>query len=328
MEADCKRRGIRRGVQGRTKANSPKFGDYCTKVLCQHENTVRETLDTIRALREAGQAVILDLLDRRKITVTAAKQEWKRVQRRAEAVEYPSDATIEQIDAAFRFAIENVHHASAVDLIAAQPDQSLDLIYADIPYSPDFIPQLSDIAAVAGPKLTLPRGVFAVMTGKMDVGGTSEVLRQVETSIAHHWPIAYLKGYRGVKVKERGVQTGWSPVFVFSNAAPQFIGRDVVAWDVVMCPEDVPSAEELLYHDMEQSLGGHIELFRRLVPPGSTILDFCAGGGTSGIAAALWGCKPILGDKDERAVRKMRRRLKEVYEAWREAWAEAEGKVA
>jgi 16S rRNA G966 N2-methylase RsmD len=315
-------------VQGRTKTNSPTFGDYCTKILGQPESTVRDTLDTVRALREAKQTALLALLDQRKIAVSAAKQEWKRMQRRAGAVEYPSDATPEQIDAAFRFAIDNIHDASAVDLIRAQPDQSIALIYADTPYTPDFIPQLAEIAAAAEPKLSLPRGVFAVMTGKRDMAGTSEVLRHVQQTIKHHWTIAYLKGYRGVKVRDRGVTTGWSPVFVFSNAAPHYIGRDVVAWDIVMCPEDVPSAEELLYHEHEQSLGGHIELFKRLVRPGDTVLDFCCGSGTSGIAAALWGCKPILGDSDRNAVRTTRRRLKETYAAWREALAEAEEDVA
>ena len=73
--------------------------------------------------------------------------------------------------------------------------------------------------------------------------------------------------------------------------------------------EAVTSAGELVGHPAQKP----INLFSRLLAiagkPGGVLLDPCAGSGTAGIAAQLYGMKAILIERDERYVDLIKRRL-------------------
>jgi 16S rRNA G966 N2-methylase RsmD len=174
--------------------------------------------------------------------------------------------------------------------------RDVDAIITDPPYPKEYLPLLDDLAAWAKSVLK-PNGVMAVMMGQSYL---PEVFARLSGHLPYLWTIAYLTpGGQAVQIWDRKVNTFWKPIIIY-GATEDWFG-------------DVAKSEtndnDKRHHKWGQSTSGMNDLIKRLVAPGSHVVDPFLGAGTTGVAARLHGCDFTGCDIDETHVETARHRL-------------------
>lgn len=174
--------------------------------------------------------------------------------------------------------------------------RDVDAIITDPPYPKEYLPLLDDLAVWAKNVLK-PEGVMAVMMGQSYL---PEVFARLSGQLPYLWTIAYLTpGGQAVQVWDRKVNTFWKPIIIY-GATQEWFG-DVAKSDT--------NDNDKRHHKWGQSASGMHDLTKRLVAPGSHIVDPFLGAGTTGVAARLHGCDFTGCDIDETHVATARHRL-------------------
>ena len=122
-----------------------------------------------------------------------------------------------------------------------------------------------------------------------------EIIDALRARLKYHWIVAYLTpGGQAVQVWDRRVNTFWKPILWFTKGAyaGQWIGDSVASR---------ANDNDKNHHHWGQSESGMLDLMRKFVAPGETVLDPFMGGGTTGVVANGLGCRFIGYELDQSA---------------------------
>ena len=185
-----------------------------------------------------------------------------------------------------RFQLFNAPCRDALSL----PRESVDWIITDPPYPREFLGVYDDLAEIAAHVLK-PGGSLLCMIGQSYL---PQVVRSLEAHLTYHWTLAYLtQGGKASQLFDRSVNSFWKPVLWFTKGdyARHWIG-DVTKSD----------AMEKQDHRWQQSASGMLDLMRRFVKPGDSVMDPFLGSGTTGVVALQQHCSFVGYDVDKKSV--------------------------
>ena len=173
--------------------------------------------------------------------------------------------------------------------------KDVDLILTDPPYGKEYLPLLRDLASWSNDCLK-EDGLLAVMFGQTWL---PEVFEQLSTGRTYRWTIACAMPGPAYVSHARKLQSKWKPVLIYGNG-PRF--------DDLIIPDLEGQASAKDFHKWGQQLPVFEELIRRLAKPGQLVCDPFCGGGTTLLAAKLFGCSAMGCDIDEQSIKTAKRR--------------------
>lgn len=163
------------------------------------------------------------------------------------------------------------------------PDESVQLIFTDPPYTRDYIPLYEDLARLAARKLE-DGGSLLCYAGHYAI---PEILQQMVKHLQFWWLIADIHAGGSTTVYKQGVFVKWKPILWFVKG-----GR----WNVETYVYDAFAGNELPnkdYHPWAQTVACARYYIRWLTRPGDVVVDPFAGSGTTLIASHMEGRNSI-----------------------------------
>ena len=185
----------------------------------------------------------------------------------------------------------DLHHAPCIDALKDIDAGSIDWIITDPPYPREFLPVYDDLASVAEHSLK-DGGSLLCMVGQSFI---PEIIEALKARLKYHWVVGYLTpGGQAVQVWDRRVNTFWKPILWFTKGAysGQWVGDSVASRT---------NDNDKNHHHWGQSESGMLDLMKRFVKPGDTVLDPFMGGATTGVAAKFLACPFIGYEIDQRS---------------------------
>jgi ParB-like chromosome segregation protein Spo0J len=220
----------------------------------------------------------------------AAANEIRRDRKATRKAEREADAEAKMAAAVASGSLSaDLHHAPCVDALKGLDAGSVDWLITDPPYPRDYLAVYDDLARVAEHSLK-DGGSLLCMVGQSFV---PEIMSALTSRLKYHWVLAYMTpGGQAVQVWDRRVNTFWKPILWFTKGAYNggWIG-DVAT--------SKANDNDKTKHHWGQSESGMLDLMRRFVKPGDTVLDPFMGGGTTGLVADHLGCRFIGYDNDQ-----------------------------
>lgn len=176
---------------------------------------------------------------------------------------------------------------------------SVDLILTDPPYPREYLPTWSDLGALAAHALA-PGGSLVAMSGHMFL---DEVMKRVGEHLHYRWTLACMTPGSNGRIWPLKIYVGWKPVIWWTKstagtAAPQ-----------VWIEDRFVSRPDKQFHTWGQDLGVFMHLILRFSGSRSLVVDPFLGGGTTAVAAALYGRRFIGCDIEAECIRKTEARL-------------------
>lgn len=249
------------------------------RLLAEHEGWIEEWLT--RPDRVVSRRQLLDMIERR-------------LARRAPA----SDGPEAEAETPWYGVLEGDCFSDENDArLSADP---ADFIITDAPYIAEVgALELCEQLAQHAPRWLKPDGSLLLMMGQMFL---PEVVRLVAPHLHYRWTLAYLTpGGQAVQIWPHQVNTFWKPVFWFTNGGGRYRGgwrgdasSGEAEWLAALGSDLTASAvnaNDKRDHEWGQSESGMLDLLRRFVSPGETVLDPFMGAGTTGVAALRLGCR-------------------------------------
>lgn len=198
-----------------------------------------------------------------------------------------------------------------VDDLSWIPDDSVDLILTDLPYSRDYIPVYSALSRLAG-RVLKKDGIASLlcMTGYIALPEVLDALRE-DPRLRYNWTITTLFPRRSSNLGWIGVSSFCKPVLHFTCGSSY---KGEIYSDFITA-EPANKAREI---DWEQPLDIFQVLANRFIQHGdSVLLDPCCGSGTSLLAGLQTGCctKIIGTDINDSCVKITKRKLFEYLDS-------------
>ena len=176
---------------------------------------------------------------------------------------------------------------------------SATLFCTDIPYGQEFLPQVSDLGAMASRVLD-DGGLFVMYCGQYYL---PEVLRRLGEHLTYRWECSAVWEGDSNVIHPLGITSQWKPIVVYSKGPWRKTGRfsDVFRMH----------AKEKIWHDWQQPIADVEKLVEYFSQPGDLVIDPCGGGFTTAIACHRLRRRFIGCDIDKAAVASGQRRLAE-----------------
>ena len=134
------------------------------------------------------------------------------------------------------------------------------------------------------PKALRQGGSLLAMSGQTHLPAVIDAIREGSSDLGYWWTFAYrTPGGQAPRIWPRRVNTFWKPVLWMAKGDP---GNDTVS-DVVS--SDVNDNDKR-FHAWGQSESGMTDLMKRIIKPGSFVVDPMCGAGTTGLAALALDC--------------------------------------
>lgn len=180
---------------------------------------------------------------------------------------------------------------------------SVDLILTDPPYPREYLSTWSDLGAFAARALK-PEGHLIAMSGHMFL--PEVIARLGEHAIKYRWTIACMTPGANGRVFPVKIYQGWKPILWYTKsdagtARPQ-----------VWIEDRIVSRPDKTFHHWGQDLSVFRSLTLKFSASRALVCDPFLGGGTTAVAAALYGRRFIGCDVDEACIEKTRARLSAV----------------
>ena len=194
-----------------------------------------------------------------------------------------------------------IHHCPFQQLeeMAGLQPASANLACTDIPYGRDFLPQISDLAALAT-RMLVDGGLLVMYCGQFYL---PEVMRRLGEHLTYRWECAAVWEGDSNVIYPLSITSQWKPILIYSKGPWKKTGR---CSDVFRM-----NAKEKTWHDWQQPLGDVEKLIECFSKPGDLIVDPCAGSGTTAIACHRLGRRFVGCDSDQAAVVSGQQRLEQ-----------------
>lgn len=185
-----------------------------------------------------------------------------------------------------------IHHCRFQDLetVAGIEPASVSLVFPDIPYNGDFLPQVSELAAMAS-RILVDGGLFVMYSGQFYL---PEVLRRLGEHLTWRWMRASVWDGDGNLIHPIDATSQWKPMVVFSKGQWKKRGR----WPDV----SRVTRKEKDRHEWQQPLEEVEEVVRYFSQPEDLVVDPCGGAFTTAVACYHLGRRCISCDCDESCV--------------------------
>lgn len=268
-----------RGRDGKVRPTKYK------RIVANTAKEIEAALEAISDLPDACEGKTLD--------VVTAQRRARRNKQRVERENAPVP-TLTSDDI-------KLHHCRFQDLegVAGIEPASVNLVFPDIPYGRDFLPQISDLAALAS-RILVDGGLFVMYSGQYWL---PEVLRRLDEHLTWCWMRASVWDGDGNLIHPVDVTSQWKPMVVYSKGPWRKRGR----WPDL----SRVTRKEKDRHKWQQPLAEVEEVVRYFSQPGELVVDPCGGGFTTAVACYRLGRRCISCDCEESCVDEGRRRLVE-----------------
>ncbi|MFH0900537.1 MAG: DNA methyltransferase [Pseudomonadota bacterium] len=187
------------------------------------------------------------------------------------------------------------------NVLCEVPDASVDLIFTDPPYIKAFLPQWSDLSALAA-RVLKPTGMLIAYSGQAYL---PEVMGRLAEHLQYWWLGAVFHGGASEIILAdypvRKVVNLCKPLLFYVRPGFQ---QERVIHDAVQ-----GEGSEKGSHAWQQGQAEAEFYIRRLCPEGGIVLDPCLGGGTTGVAAVGQGRQFIGCEIDPDVLQMARERI-------------------
>jgi hypothetical protein len=255
----------------------------------------RIVANTTKELETAFQAIehLPDNCAGRTLDVTTARRRARRNRKRVEREKRPVPILAPD-------GIKLYHcHFQDLETVAGIKPASVNLVFPDIPYDGNFVPQVSDLAAMAS-RILVDGGLLVMYCGQYWL---PEVLRRLGEHLTWRWMRASVWDGDGNLIHPLDVTSQWKPMVVYSKGDWVHRGR----WPDV----SRVASKEKDRHKWQQPLEEVEEVVRYFTQPEDLVVDPCGGGFTSAVACYHLGRLCISCDCEESCVAKGQQRLAE-----------------
>ncbi len=177
---------------------------------------------------------------------------------------------------------------------------SVDLILTDIPFGKEFLPQLSDLAALAE-RILVKGGLFGNYTGQYYL---PQVIEAFGRHLTYRWLAMSTWDGDSNLIHPLNIASQCKAILIFSKGPWKKRGR----WGDTFFVE----SKEKQWHAWQQSLEEVERLVRYFSEPGDLVVDPCSGGATTAAACFNLGRKCIACDVEKKHVMNGQKRLAEL----------------
>ena len=161
---------------------------------------------------------------------------------------------------------------------AAVPDGSIDLIFTDPPYDKESAALYGDLAAFAA-RVLKPGGVCIAYSGQMHL---PDIYHAMSLHLNYMWTCAIGHSGGSTYFRKWHMNNLWKPLLMYGRGS-------VVAWWRDAVDDWTSGGKEKGVHPWQQAQGEAEHFIAALCPPGGTVCDPFAGGGTTLAAAKALG---------------------------------------
>jgi ParB-like chromosome segregation protein Spo0J len=165
-----------------------------------------------------------------------------------------------------------LHHGDFRELSASIEDDSVDLIFTDPPYDGDSVQLYEDAARVAS-RILKPGASMIAYSGQRHLPA---VLAGMSKHLRYWWTVAGVHEGGNQMMNKLGIRCGWKPLVWFVKGGRGDVQNVIL--DVVRGDREKDS------HEWQQSEEEALHMIGKLSAPGSTVVDFFLGGGTTAVA--------------------------------------------
>ena len=178
------------------------------------------------------------------------------------------------------------------NIMAAMPDNSVDMIFTDPPYDEASIPLYGDMARLAA-RVLKPNGSLITYVGHYAVIDAGNLMRE---HLRYWWMIALEHSGHSARLPGKWVFVEWKPLMWFVKGGRNNNNNFVAD----LYKSKPPTKKE---HDWQQDTSEACYYIERLTMPGDIVLDPFAGSGTTILAANSIGRRAVgIELDDERAL--------------------------
>jgi 16S rRNA G966 N2-methylase RsmD len=165
-----------------------------------------------------------------------------------------------------------LHRGDFRELSASIEDDSVDLIFTDPPYDGDSVQLYEDAARVAS-RILKPGASMIAYSGQRHLPA---VLAGMSKHLRYWWTVAGVHEGGNQMMNKLGIRCGWKPLVWFVKGGRGDVQNVIL--DVVRGDREKDS------HEWQQSEEEALHMIGKLSAPGSTVVDFFLGGGTTAVA--------------------------------------------
>lgn len=265
---------------GGVKVNpSQKFGKGVNGKLASEAGLSHETIRKISIIHDKARRDDIELLESGRKTVNKIYRQVMKEQKRQEfmklkpVMDLPDKVKLIRGD--FRKVTDNI------------PDNSIDLIFSDLPYDSSGVKLYGQLAEIA--QRVLKDGSFmCIYTGQYYLDQVMEEIKN-NSNLRYWWMLASkLNHYHGL-VFRRNIYSSWKPILIYLKGdKPKYISDNME--DFIRSPEPKKTV-----YKFEQSISEAEFIVKNLSYPNSTILDVTCGSATSGAACLRLGDRYYIG---------------------------------
>ena len=167
-------------------------------------------------------------------------------------------------------------HGNFIDISKNIPDNSIDLIITDPPYSERSLSLYKELAVIAR-RVLKPGASIISYCGTYGIPQVLDYMK--EAGLTYYWIIAVKLQGSFARGWTKGISIKWKPLVWHIKGKDRFDTTDFIS-DLV----DSTSPDKMS-HDWQQSVNEAHHIISRLTVENQTVLDLMMGSGTTGIAA-------------------------------------------
>ena len=184
-------------------------------------------------------------------------------------------------------------------------DNSVDLIFTDLPYHRKAIPLYADLAKFAE-RVLIEGGSLICYCGHYAI---PDILKLMEPHLRYWWMIACVHTGRNKILKAFGVHVGWKPMLWFTKGPRR---TKIVVGDCVRSER----GNKLTDHPWAQGTSEATYYIQRLSRKGSLICDPFLGGATTAVSALKLGRGFVGFEIDPAVARKAEAKIAQLRTTW------------
>jgi DNA modification methylase len=182
-------------------------------------------------------------------------------------------------------------HGDFRDVLKTIPDNSIDLIFTDPPYSKKDLDLVKDLFLLAS-RVLKPTGFLAVMYGQNHLDEFFKVFLENNRNLRYYWTISLNLPESRELLNTKNAVIGWKPIFIFQKlpeVAVEHRFRDRIS---------EPKPDKDIY-EWKQDLKSAVHVISSFSKEGDTVLDPMVGSGTTIEACLMLNRKCIAVEKDK-----------------------------
>ena len=190
-----------------------------------------------------------------------------------------------------------IYAGDFMELSSALPEDSVDLIFTDPPYAPEFLRFYGELAEI-GRRILAPQKFLFAYCGNAWLG---DIITDMGRSLDYFWTICGYQPESNHIFQMRNIGCHWRPVVVFSKGksrSPRFI------------PDLWATNRDKTYHEWGQGVKFPQKYIHKICELGDLVFDPFCGGGTIPAVCKMLGRKYLAFEIDPIVAEKARERVR------------------